>query len=257
MKRVLLLTLALCGCVDAEPILAPPVLPAYAQAPCTLSTTTYRVVDVELPVNARRAEELDFDLDRDPTGRIDNAAGVLVANLIDREPDRPAPVEVALRQALSSGLLAWYVHVQRCVGDHYARVAVTGDATPPRRGVAPPAAVGWSDGEHIEASEGVAEVPVSAFFRVTPEAAATWTVGLALAASIDVTADELSGAIGFAVGGSSLANLDYGDGFVEAAAIPDLDLVALYRGELVYWPRHDGRWDHMSMGIGVRAVRVR
>jgi hypothetical protein len=109
----------------------------------------------------------------------------------------------------------------------------------------------------LDASAGAGEIPLSALFDV--EGCATsieWTTGLGLAIRADRSADgAIEGTLGFGVA-QSPSTSQLCDSVVRGLVFPDVDLATTHNGEQVYWPRHDGDYDHMSLGLGFRAEAI-
>lgn len=113
----------------------------WAAEPCELAHTVYEVDRIITPRTPNEAEQLGFNLDHDRYHRVDNAAGILLANLH--------------QQGLGDGAVrefdpvhdAWFVHVARCVDervDDYVRASVSLSRRHARAG-APFPAVGYAE----------------------------------------------------------------------------------------------------------------
>jgi hypothetical protein len=154
------------------------------------------------------------------------------------------------------------------------------------------AAVGYRNSVGVVAFDGVAPVPVTTFADVLGTHPTEWLRGNGLA--VELAEDDsgaASGRIGVAMQDGYLdmiavplaayfqSRLDAGtseyavdldadgdgeitaaevmaDGFAGAMLAPDLDMMAHYAGELVFWPNHDEHPDSLSLGIGFHAVSV-
>jgi hypothetical protein len=250
MCRALLIavTLVVTGClVDDESESAPTPLEGLEQAPCELTDEEFAIVGVDLPRNAQEAERLGFDLDGDPEGRVDNAAGVLLALL---QTHHGAQIDLQERVNRQLRKLSWHLRVQRCSASSHARVILEGPGDTP---TVP--AVGVADGDSIRAAGGIGAVPPALLFDLESGGTPTgWSLGLSFAAELTIDGDQLDGRIGLGLLPSEIAR-EASDAFVAEIAVGDIDLEARYRGALVYWPRHDGRYDRVSLGLGIRAVR--
>jgi len=249
----LLAAISLTGCLELEePATSPPPMPALAPAPCPLLEQRFAIESITLPRNASEAERMGFDLDGDETGRIDNAGGLLIAWLVPRDHDAPPPIEARVNAALAAGELHWYLRVQRCErGRDHTRAALVDrlDEAIGARGLLPAVGTGR---DAVDVSTGVGAFPLSALFGGDT---GVWSLGLGLAvdASPDVEG-ALSGRLGAGIPIEALGDLEQVDPTAQAIALTDIDLTATYEGKPVYWPRHDGDWDHLSLGFGFRAV---
>jgi len=190
-----------CGETELDPNL-PPELPALADAPCELTSQTYRIDAIELPATAQAALAVSLDLDGEESGRPDNAAAQVYSLIASQYDGRLEQLEGNIGAALADGRVRWILEVQTCAdGDDYARVGLhrasdlDGDGALRVLPYGYLPAVGRDDGNRILADEGTAAAPVSTLFDVLgTDETPTWVDGYAFTVVIDRQLD--GGAIG-------------------------------------------------------------
>ena len=289
----LLLAMVSGGCLLADTD-QPPQLPGLDPSPCVLDQRAYLIDSIEIPQSPARVNEIGFDLDHDVYGRPDNAGASAISFLMDQfssAAQLSESVQSALDEQRVVWIVDVQACVESA--DPYTAISlrrgeasgdgyrfVDGDSV---------AAIGYRTNSGMVAFDGVAPVPVTTFADVLGTHPTGWMRGNGFAIELADDDGGATGRIGVAVEDGYLdmiagplaayfeSRLDAGtsdyavdldadaDGEITAAELldddlagamlgPDLDMMAYFSGELVFWPNHDEEQESLSLGIGFHAV---